>query len=907
MERIPRVRRWFRLPKDETTIGREIDDEIGFHLRARIAALEAAGVAPEAARRAAEREFGDVMAARAELSAIDRVTVRRRRRTQRWRSALWDARQAVRGMRRSPSFAAVVVLTLGLGIGVNAAMFGITDRLLLSPPAHVTAAAEVVRVLYRSTSSGTSEPRTNAMLPYLDYALMRDGVGSFASVAAYSSPSYSVLGRGREATELRVVSATASLFPTLGVRPALGRFFVASEDTPPQGVRVVVLSHGLWRGRFGGDPGVIGRTVEIDHATYEVVGVAPRGFAGIDFEPVHAWVPVSITGAAYDSASWHTSRSMHWLRMVARLAPGIGAEVARQEAAATFLAANERRFDGDPNADVVLGSVRAALAPEAGTRAGAAQKSGRIALWLLAVSLLVLVSACANVANLLLARGMRRRRDIGVLMALGIGRARLVRQVLTETLILALCGGVVGLLLAHWGGHVARVLLLPDVEWTGSPIDGRVLAFAASIACIAALLAGVAPALHALGVDAATLLRMGGRGTARRSAASTALVALQATLSVVLLAGAGLFVRSLQRAASVPLGFEPERVTTFQWHTAGLDWGRSRTQGLYAAALERVRALPEVEAAALGTSVPMWSALYASIRLPGQDSVAEPTDGGPYYSPVSADYFRTMGARVLRGRVFTDGDVAGSAPVAVVTASLARLLWPGEDAVGRCFFHGRDADGVCRTVVGVVEDTRYSSLEAEPTPMFFVPLAQEPTMGWRTLFVRFAGDTGEGIAAVRRALDRIEPGLPHVQATPLQTRVDPQIQPWRLGASLFSAFGALALLLVGIGLYGVVAYDVSQRRRELGIRLAIGARGRALVRMVLGQAMSMVVLGLVVGLALTGWAAGYVEPLLFQVSPRDPAVLVGVAALLFVIGVGAASVPAWRAARIRPTETLRED
>jgi predicted permease len=317
--------------------------------------------------------------------------------------------------------------------------------------------------------------------------------------------------------------------------------------------------------------------------------------------------------------------------------------------------------------------------------------------------------------------------------------------------------------------------------------------------------------------------------------------------------------------------------------------------------------LPQVEAAALAMTEPMWSARYASIRVPGLDSVPEPPGGGPYYSPVSPGYFRTMGARILRGRAFTERDVPGSAPVVIVTETLARMLWPGEDALGRCFVHLDEDESLCREVVGIVENTQYSSVEGEPTAMFFSPIAQQPGGSWRTLFVRLAGDPDRAIPAVRRALVELEPGLPHVQAEMLSTRVDAQILPWRLGATLFSAFGVLALLLAGLGLYGVIAYDVAQRRRELGIRIAFGARALTLVRMVLREAASILLLGLIAGLALAGWAAGYVEPLLFQVSPRDPAVLIGVAALLLAIGLAAAALPAWRAGRVQPTEALREE
>ena len=904
MDRPPRIRRFLRLRSSGSAVT-DIDEEIAFHLRERVAELIAAGATPLDAQQQAERQFGDLAEARAELTAIDRSTLRRELRAQSCDAALSDVRFALRGLRRNPAFSLAVVVTLALGIGVNAAMFGITDRLLLSPPAHVVDAENVARVLYQFTPSWSGVLTTTPILPYADYVALRERVPAFSDIAAYSFSSYSVLGRGEGAIELRIVFATASLFPTLGVAPALGRFFTDAEDALPRGERVLVLSHAFWQGRFGGDPGVIGRKVDIDNMSYQIIGVAPRGFTGFEFQPVHAWAPVSAVGPDRGGDHWHSTRNMYWLSAVARLAPGTGAELAREQASAAFVAANAERFSSDTTAGIVLGSVIAARAPAVGI--ATEHRSGRIALWLLGVSLLVLVISCANVANLFLARGLRRRRDIGVRMALGVSRMRLARQVLTETTVVALVGGALGLLLAHWGGQFTRSLLLPNVEWAGSPIDHRVLFFAGIAACASALLAGLIPAFHSTRADVVTLLRLGDRGTYRRSPLQSGLVALQAMLSVVLLVGAGLFVRSLHQASSVPLGFDPDRVATFAWHSNGLDWDRARVHALYQAGLERVQTLPEVQAAALGTSEPMSSARYATIRVPGRDSVPVPPGEGLHFTPVSTDYFRTVGARIVRGRPFTDGDVAGSSPVSIVTESLAHLLWPGEDALGKCFVHVDEDEVVCREVVGVVENTHYSTVEGEPTAMIFSPMAQAPGGTWRTLFVRLNGDPATSIGAVRRALVQLEPGLPHVQAQLLRTRVDPQLQPWRLGATLFSAFGALALLLASLGLYGVIAYDVAQRRRELGVRVAFGARARNLVGMVLRDAMRVIVLGLLAGLAIAGWAAPRIEPLLFDVSAGDPIVLATVSMLLFAIGLAAATLPARRAARVQPIEALRDE
>jgi predicted permease len=383
------------------------------------------------------------------------------------------------------------------------------------------------------------------------------------------------------------------------------------------------------------------------------------------------------------------------------------------------------------------------------------------------------------------------------------------------------------------------------------------------------------------------------------------LVALQATLSVLLLVGAGLFLRSLNEAGRLALGYDPERVAAFRWHTAGLDWEPARMSALHDAALARVQALPQVEAAALSMTTPLaGQRLYGRIRVPGLDSIDTTRD--IIYSPVTVDYFRTVGAHVVHGRAFAPRDVQGSPEVAIVTESLARLLWPGEVATGRCFMTTPEPDAACHEVVGVIEDTRYGSVLDEPALMFYLPRA--PGAGRMSgLLVRLRGDADAGIASLHAALQSLEPGLPHLQAELLEERVAPELLPWRLGAVMFSAFGALALLLASLGLYGVVAYEVAQRRREMGVRVALGARVANVLRLVLGDALRVVAIGLVIGLAGAVYAARWIEPLLYGVSARDPAVHSGVAVLLLAVALLAAALPAWRAAHVQPTEALRDD
>ena len=893
------MRRWFRLPRSQQTVVREIDDEIAFHIAARITALIDSGVTPEDARRRAEQEFGDVPSARAELASIDRVTVRRGRRASWWHALSHDARLTLRGIRRGPAFALAVLVTLALGIGVNAAMFGITDRLLLSAPPHVSAADDVVRVWYEETESG--ERHRTPTLSYREYELFRSVAGFEAVGAFFNVPG--VLGRGAGAVELQVGQATATLFSVLGVQPVLGRFFSEAEDRRPQGDHVVVLSHGLWQQRFGGSVNVLGTMVEIDHVRYEVIGVAPRGFNGVNLSPIDVWVPVSALGLSMGGEDWWATDGIRYLQAVARLRNGVAPAVASEQARAAFVAGNAERFAGD-SVVVILNPLIAARGPDVNN--GTPYRSGRIALLLLGVSALVVLIACVNVINLLLARAMRQRREIGVRLALGISRGRLAAQALLETLVLALAGAALGLLLAHWVGRIAYVTLLPDLDWPGTLVSGRVILVASLVTLLCALVAGAAPMLSAARHDVTDLLGVAGRATYRRSKLRSGLIAVQAVLSVVLLTGAGLFLRSLHQAGDIALGYDPYRVAAFTWHADGLDWDRQRRITLYDMALGRVTSLPQVDAAALSMTQPLYSMLFARVHVPGIDSI--PTTSPIIYSAVTPDYFRTMGARLLQGRPFATTDVMGSPRVAIVTQSLAELLWPGGNAIGKCFMTSREAGAPCREVVGVVEPTRYSAVLETPTLMYYEPLAQTENRGsMRALLVRLRGDPDAAIAGVRRALYGLEPGLPHVNALMLAELVAPALQPWRLGAVMFTAFGALALLLASLGLYGVIAYDVTQRRRELGVRLALGARTSAVLGMVLVGAVRIIGAGLLAGLLLAALLARRVEPLLFDVSGRDPLVLGAVACVLLAVGVLAAALPGWRATQVQPVEALRDD
>jgi predicted permease len=899
MKRVRGLRRFFRLPPSPETVAREVDDELEFHLRMRIEELERAGRSSEEARAEALRRFGDVGAARSELRDIDRIHLRRRRRAAVWDRIRQDIRFALRSAARRPGFAAVVVLTIGLGIGANAAMFGLIDVLLLRAPPHVEGAERLGRVhLTRTFRSGGTF--TNTATTSADFIGLRDNARMLDGVAAFFS-STATLGRGPEAESVRRVLASGAYFDLLGVRPRLGRFFGEAEDQLPSGSPVAVLSHGFWQRQYGGRADVLGEALSIGEQRYTVIGVAPAGFTGAQLEPVDVFLPLSAGAAEMAGAQWPGDRNLVWLRVLVRLAPGATAEQASAELTSLYVAANEETLGDDPAAGASIVSIVPGHDP-------VNAESVRVALWLGGVSFLVLLIACANVANLLLGRAMRRRAEVGIRMALGVGQRRLATLLVAESLVLAVAGCVVGLLLTWATGGAVRGLLLPELPWDGGAVDVRVAVFAAVMALIVALATALPPALQSLAVDVTGALKSGPReGTLQRSRTRGALVLVQATLSVVLLVGAGLFVRSLQNVRSLDLGTDAGRVLAIGWPNLwNSGYSAAEREAIFADARERLAALPGVEDAAVAMTVPFWSSASSELSVPGLDSLPEAPGGGPYVNGVTPEYFRTVGTAIVGGRGFRASDVLGAPRVAIVSETMARVLWPGEDAIGKCIRVGADTVP-CSEVVGIAEDVRYS-LSGPPVMLYYLPMAQrQRSIGLRALFVRTSGDPASVLGPVREAAQRVRPDLPYAEIRLLSDIVEPHVRPWRLGATLFGGFGALALLLAALGLYAVVAYAVAQRTQELGVRVAIGASAYDVVRLVLAQSLRTAVAGIAIGLAIAWVAGSAVEPLLFEQSARDPIVLGTVAVILLAVGILASLVPVARALRIDPVLALKAE
>ncbi len=806
-----------------------------------------------------------------------------------------DLRYAVRSLLRSPGFALAAILCFGLGIGANATMFGVVDALMFRPPAHVTDPGRVVR-LYFTQNAMTFGRFTQPNTSYPNFLDLRSGVSGFADLAAVWSTDVQV-GRGEGAAEVHGSLVSASFFPLLGARPQVGRFFT-SDDDRPGAAPAAVLGYAYWRRHFAGDPAAVGRTLEIGKLRYAVIGVAPEGFNGADLRTVDVWLPAALAGPELMADDALTNRGDTWIELLARLAPRVSAARAALQATLVYRHGDADQIWKDPRATVELGPIQEARGPDATT-------GTRVSLWLGVVSALVLLIACANVANLLLARAMRRRREVAVRLALGAGRARLARQLLTESLVLAVAGGAAAVVVALWAGPLIGAFVLPADAGIGPLLDVRVLVFTALVAIATGTISGLVPALQASRPGLAAAIKAGEReGTYQRSRMRAGLLIAQTSLTLLLLAGTGLFVRSLRNVLRIDVGLDAPRVMVADVNVFNLGYSRAQVDDLFRRLLERAERVPGVERAALSLGGPFGWQFGHPVRVPGVDSVRLPPSGGPYINAVSPGFFTTLGTRILRGRGFTDADREGAARVAVAGETMARQLWPGGDAIGKCLI--LRGDSACTTVVGVAANQiRYDPTEDEKL-QYYVPLGQQDN-GHRTLWIRARSEPHAIAGDVQRALAGVAPDLPYVSVRPLEDLVAPRYRPWRMGATVFGLFGGLALALAALGLYGVLAYTVAQRTQELGVRIALGALPSQVFGLVIRQGLRVAALGVALGALLALAAGKALASLLYGVSPYDPLVLVAAATVLLAAAAVASWVPARRATRVDPVVALRAE
>ncbi len=898
----PGIRDYFRLRR-RADAPADVDAEIAFHLEERVRKLVARGYAPEDARAEAERRFGEIARARSALT--DSAVRRERRLSLREYLASWaqDFRYSARALGHERFLAFTIVCTLALGLGANAAMFGIIDQVLLRGPAHVVNPEGVLR-LYFTRETKTRGPVSNDVTGYVTYRLLKS-TALFSGVAAYAIDK-PLVGSGANAQPVSTGFVSADMFGLLGVKPALGRFFSDKEDVPLAAQDVVVLDWGYWQTQYGGLPSAIGQQITIQDRPYTIIGVAPRGFTGPERGKVNLWVPVSTHG--YPTPDWPTTWNAQWLKVVARMRTGVTPEQAG--AAVTPLYRSAAEAGGEPRRAITL-----SFAPIRFNRERHEAGELLIARWLVGVSAIVLLIACANVANLLLARALQRRREVGVRIALGIARSRLARLLFTEALLLALLSAVGAVILARYGGQVIRSALLPDYDWSEAAVNARVLFYTGGIALATGLLVGLAPAFFAARYDVSSALRAGVReGGVVRSPLRSGLTIAQAALSVILLAGGGLFVRSLWNIGHLHLGIEPDRVlaAAVQWpgpdnETSDQRVARKKREAdFYRHAIEELRRRPDVENASASVGTPFYTSFRVRLQVAGWDSIPLLPGGGPYISAVTSQYFATAGTALLRGRVFTDADRAGSAPVAIVNETMGRTLWPNSDAIGKCLLIG-DPPESCASIVGIVEDARRDGLRDEPAMQYYIPFGQEQGFGGTTVLVRPRGKIDALRTQLPRLISNYGAGSNYVFVETMQDELDPQIRPWRLGATLFCVFGGIALLIATIGMFSVVAYSVAHRRVELGIRRALGATVQGIIALIMRQGLSLAFGGVLIGVAIALFVGKYLEPLLFDTSARDVPTLVAVSVVLVLTAAVACVLPALRASRIPPVEVLRND
>jgi predicted permease len=820
-----------------------------------------------------------------------------------------DIAYAIRGLRSKPGFTIAVVATLALGIGANAAMFGVVDRLLFRPPPLLKDAATAHRVYIWETYRG-KEGGGGAVGRYARWRDFDSSTTSFEYTAGWTPRDLGV-GVGEEARVMPVGVVSANFFRFFDAPPALGRYFTRDEDSPPDGAAVVVLSWPMWQTQYGGRIDAIGSTLRIDADIYTVIGVAPKGFAGLTPEkPPAMYIPIARYGASRNCAgrgsTWYESYSCGWMQMIARRKPDVSIAAANADLTHAYAMSYAKQRVEQPKATppeiarphAAVGSILAQRGPNVSAMT-------KVATWVGGVSLIVLLIACANVANLLLARALRRRREIALRLALGITRTRLISQLLTESIILALLGGVAGVFVAHWGGAVLRATMLEQGSQAPAGLrDPRTLLFALLAAVVVGLITGLAPILQARKVDLNADLKAGAReGTHPRSPARTLLLVFQGALSVVLLVGAGLFVRSLENVHALRLGYDVDPVLLVDFNMRGETLDSTHNAQLRERLLQAATALPGVEEASRQIAVPFWSNSSTALFVDGIDTVSRL--GQFDYNAVSPSYFRTMGTRLLRGRGFDAQDVTSSPRVMVVSDAMGKVLWPGRNPIGQCIRMQADTMP-CTYVVGVAENIRERGLLSASSYFYYVPITQSHSEEGG-LFVRATSDA-EGIREVlRRGLQREMPGAAYVTVTPFSQVLSSETRSWQLGATMFVAFGLLALVLAAVGLYSVIAYNVTQRTHEMGVRIALGARSGDVARLVVGEAVRVGGIGIAIGVVLALWATKWVRPLLYDVSPSEPAIYVGVAAVLLAVAMLASWVPARRATRVDPNEALRAD
>ncbi|HTP67438.1 MAG TPA: ABC transporter permease [Dongiaceae bacterium] len=816
-----------------------------------------------------------------------------------------DIRYAFRIIQKNPGFSAIAVLSLALGIGANTTIFTVVNAILLNPlpVKDITTLVELDTI-----DSKTKVTQANAAKLGMSHKNYEDYVRLnqvFSGLTVVDGTQLTWTGNG-EPKQLAGFLVSASYFDVLGIRPSAGRFFYPDEDKKPGGNNVAVLSFGLWSNKFGADPNIVGKPITLNATSYTVIGIAPRGFKGtFSLGPAEViWIPDSMYGQALSGFLKDNFNDRRFLNSATYGRLKAGVTLGQAEASLKTIAQHlETEFPKDNGGR----SVALTRLADAALGANNFQQMNTAGGLMMAIVGLVLLIACANLANLLLAQAARREKELGLRAALGANPGRLMRQMLTESLVLAGIAGMVGLAIAYAGRTVLWSLRPPFLEETDIDLslDWRVLLFTASISLFTAVVIALAPAIKSATPNLAETLNMGGRSGSvgwKRSPLRSILVVSEIALALVALIGAGLFVRSMQYAQRIELGFESEKLFMMAFDLGGTGYTEGQGQQFFRMAVERAKATPGVEAATIASNFPLGGGLERTVFPEGQDETTGYRGTLTQLDDVTPSYFETLRIPLLHGRLFDENDRQTTAKVAVISEAMAKQFWPDQDAVGKRFHFFGEPE--LRLVVGVVKDTVVDQIGEAPQPLAYLPMTQDYSPA-ATIQVRTAGPPDAVIGGVRAQIQELAPTMAITNVQTVREIVNQGLWAPRAGAGLLTVFGALALILAAVGVYGVLSYSVSQQTKEIGIRMSLGAQRQQVLRLVIGQGMKLALVGLMLGLGGAFAAARVLTSLLFGVSAYDPLTFALVPVCLLLVSFLACYVPARRAIGVDPIIALR--